>query len=78
MQKQIHCRGKLFPTKKIRIGIVAKKYRKNVSVETNICSKKTFQYKNRGNTKVFVTTNPTGTIHVVGNYMLAKESGRRK
>ena len=57
----------VFPTKKIRIGIVAKSIGR-MYVETTDMAKKTFNIKKTGEYSVFVTNKSDSTIHVVGNY----------
>ena len=53
---KITVEASVFPTKKIRIGIVAN------------MAKKTFNIKKTGEYSVFVTNKSDSTIHVVGNY----------
>ena len=67
----------MFPTKKIRIGIVAKSIGR-MYVETTDMAKKTFNIKKTGEYSVFVTNKSDSTIHVVGNYTNNKRKGGEK
>ena len=67
----------MFPTKKIRIGIVAKSIGR-MYVETTDMAKKTFNIKKTGEYSVFVTNKSDSTIHVVGNYTKIIKERRRK
>ena len=64
---KITVEASVFPTKKIRIGIVAKSIGR-MYVETTDMAKKTFNIKKTGEYSVFVTNKSDSTIHVVGNY----------
>ena len=64
---KITVEASVFPTKKIRIGIVAKSIGR-MYVETTDMAKKTFNIKKTGEYSVFVTNKSESKIHVVGNY----------
>ena len=57
----------MFPTKKIRIGIVAKSIGR-MYVETTDIEKKTFNIKKTGEYSVFVTNKSDNAIYAVGSY----------
>ena len=64
---KITVEASVFPTKKIRIGIVAKSIGR-MYVETTDMAKKTFNIKKTGEYSVFVTNKSDNAIYAVGSY----------